>query len=82
MNLNHYETVAKEIIDLDPKDPNYFRTVQAKIKRFVHEEKYSLMHRIALAGKGNPEFALKMVESKRDGHEKMMKMSDDELITW
>lgn len=80
--MNLYESVAQEIIDLDRNDPKYFRNVQAKIKRFVHAEKFSLMQRIAEYGKDSPEYGMKVVTSKRDSHKKMMNMSDDEMITW
>jgi hypothetical protein len=74
--------VAQAIIDLDPNMPNYVRTVQAKIKRLIHAEKFSLCHRIGLAGRDTPDFGMKFVALKEQTHKEMMQKPDEEIITW
>lgn len=76
------QSVASEIAALDRDDPKFLRNIQAKIKRLVHAEKFSLLHRISLAGKDSPEFGMQVVKEKCETHKTWMQKSDDEIITW
>ena len=76
------QSVADEIASLDHHSPDYLRTIQAKIKRLVHFEKFSLLHRISLAGKDSPEFGMLVVKEKCKAHKEWTQKSDEEIITW
>ena len=73
---------AQTVIDLDPKDPQYVKKVQASIKRLVHAEKYFLLTRLLRYVKDSHKFGIEVIEKKIETHKKMMSMSDDEVITW
>jgi hypothetical protein len=76
------QSVADEIASLDPHSPDYLRTMQAKIKRLVHFEKFNLLYRISLAGEGTPEFGMTVVKQKCKTHREWMQKSDEDIITW
>jgi len=81
--MNVWQELAQEIMQIPVDDPKRGRKIQAMIKRFVHNEKASVYHRLYLCHRRRFTKGERHNEkTKYKNHYRMAKLPDDEVLTW